>query len=425
MYCFTSINCNYIPRAIVMAKSLKKYNPDVKLCLVLCDGRPENLRESLELFDVIWTIQELGLPVKNLNMWIFKHTIRELCTAVKGWAVIKLFEELHADKVVYIDPDIAFFGSLDKISSQLDSYDIVLTPHITRPVESSHALDLEWGIIISGSFNLGFAAFRNTENGRAIANYWAQRLIDYCYDDYLNGNPERGIFVDQKWCTLLPIMFDNVCIDKYPGYNVARWNYHERHITRNESGDFLINGEPLIFYHFSYWKTQRMDGESHFNSWYDTQGQLDPNLRALVDWYSEENDKARKELNFCFNDKYCYNYYTNGESISNEARVFLRENVEIGARFSQSDPFDAAAKDCYYNWWRINSAPPVDQLIELPDKFNVFRATYHLLPFPKHIKQYLKNYVYSHYSRLFNNTNAYNAWLEQQEKGLEKKNFPN
>ena len=70
MHFYTSININYLPKARILAKSVKKFCPDSKFSLVFSDVMPQEIEPQKEPFDEIITIDNLGLPVSNLNFWI-------------------------------------------------------------------------------------------------------------------------------------------------------------------------------------------------------------------------------------------------------------------------------------------------------------------------------------------------------------------
>ena len=120
---FTSINNCYLPKARVLAKSIKKFLPNSTVILILSDKIPQEILLENEPFDEIITIDKLGIPIENLNMWIYKHSVIELCTAVKGQALLNLLEKY--DRVVYFDPDIVLFDKLDILDNLLDKYDII------------------------------------------------------------------------------------------------------------------------------------------------------------------------------------------------------------------------------------------------------------------------------------------------------------
>ena len=241
---FTSINNCYLPKARVLAKSLKNFMPDSYIILILSDKLPDGIIIENEPFDEIITIEQLGIPVENLNMWIFRHSVIELCTAVKGQALYNLLEKY--DKVVYFDPDIVIFDKLDVLENLLDQYDIIYTPHLTVPENNDRDIFInEISSLKHGIYNFGFFAVKSTENGRLYAKWYRDRLLKYCRDDKANG-----LFTDQRWGDLGPSLFNNLYIWKHPGANVCVWNLSHRIVTRIDK-KYFVNGEPLIFYHFS------------------------------------------------------------------------------------------------------------------------------------------------------------------------------
>ncbi len=246
LHCFTSASFAYLDRVRVLAETLAKHNPNWKLWLCLVDQEPPGFAfhpEQDGLAGVV-RISELGIP--NLRTQIFTHDIVELCTLVKG-AMLDQMLARGADRVVYLDPDIAVFDTLAHIECLLTQYDVVLTPHQVEPDELPSAIrDNEIGSLKWGVYNLGFLAVAGTLEGRRFARWWRDRLLDHCYDDV-----PSGLFTDQRWCDLVPAFFDGVHVLRDPGYNVASWNLSRRPITIDENGDIKAAGRPLRFFHFT------------------------------------------------------------------------------------------------------------------------------------------------------------------------------
>lgn len=342
MHFYTSININYLPKARILAKSVKEFCPDSKFSLVFSDVMPQEIDPEKEPFDEIITIDKLDLPVSNLNFWIYKHTVVELCTAVKGQALVK-FLDTGSDKVVYLDPDIAVFQSLDTLDKLLDQNDIILTPHITCPEKSIQGVrDNEMSALKHGAFNFGFYAVRNTENGKNFAYWWRDRLADFCYDKIPDG-----LFTDQKWGDLVPGLFDGVYIWKDPGCNVATWNISNRKITKTNEGKYLVNGRPLKFYHFSGFDSgsQAMMLDRY------SDGNLA--LYELRKWYIDRQEQEEQKIYEKYPSK--YNYYDNGERIKPEERILLRNRLDVTDYFKDTDPYVTAQNKSYYFWYRDKS----------------------------------------------------------------------
>ena len=107
-------------------------------------------------------------------------------------------------------------------------------------------MDNELCCLRHGVFNLGFLAVKTTGQGREFIDWWADRLRRFCYDEIPNG-----LFTDQRRVDLAPAYFDDIAIVREPEFNVATWNLTHRRATGRAPYEIGINGEPLVFYHFS------------------------------------------------------------------------------------------------------------------------------------------------------------------------------
>ena len=79
-----------------------------------------------------------------------------------------------------LDPDIAVFNDLHEFEELLDSYSIIITPHVTIPEQEKAAImDNEICALKHGAYNFGFYAVKNDKNGLAFAKWWRDRLLDF------------------------------------------------------------------------------------------------------------------------------------------------------------------------------------------------------------------------------------------------------
>jgi len=331
VHCFTSFTFSYLPRAMILARTLREAHPDWQIWAVIPDEPPEGVSNNLSPeFDR--TIYAKSLGFDRFERWLFKHDIVEASTAVKGQMLRYLLDQ-GADKVVYLDPDIAVFSSLSGITEKLDAHSIILTPHQISPNRTEGLIrDNEMTSLKYGIFNLGFVAVRNDEIGRSFANWWAEQLYLACYDDVPNG-----LFTDQKWCDLVPGLFDGVHIERDPGYNVASWNVSTRKITIARNGAILANGSPLKFFHFTKINTAgdiMIEKNARDNvevmelwNWYK---------RALTDW-AQQIPK----------NYWHYATFDNGVKIPRPARLLFRERLDLIEAFE--NPF-ATAGNSFFNW---------------------------------------------------------------------------
>lgn len=360
---FTSISLNYLPKARILAASVKKFHPEWKFHLLISDRIPKTMRYRINfdksLFDRIVFVEELR--INDLLGWVFKHSVVELCTAVKGIFLKQLVNE-GIEKIAYIDPDIVIFNDLSEIEHLLDDHAILLTPHLLDYSDQIQSiLDNEiYSTMRHGTFNLGFLAINSEKkDGKRFTNWWEKRLLDFCYADF-----DRGLFTDQKWCDLVPSYFEDHYIIRDPGFNAASWNLDTRQVTVTPEGRFMINDRwPLRFYHFTGYDSgagiqviERLTKDGY-----------NPVVKEIWDWYASaliENGQPE------FGGLDCaFNYFNNGEKITSEMRSIYRIRVDLQKYFT--DPFDTGRNDGGLLKWMIVQAPKEVQIQAVEkDKFS-------------------------------------------------------
>jgi len=238
----TIVSKNYFAFATTLAESYKKHHPDHDFLIVLVDKADGHVPASLSCGAEV--IEMANLVIPDIGRFIYRYSIMELNTAVKPFALADIFEKRGYETLLYIDPDILVFRPLAEIYDALQSASIVLTPHIRKPYYDD-SLPSDLTILQSGTYNLGFIGLRNTSSSAQMLNWWMTKLYRDCIVDIANG-----LFVDQKWIDLIPGFFPDHKIVYGSGYNAAYWNLHERRLTY-ENSEWLIDGQPLSFFHFS------------------------------------------------------------------------------------------------------------------------------------------------------------------------------
>jgi hypothetical protein len=329
IHCFTSISLNYLDRAQVLAETVRRHHPEWTLWLLLSDEEPPGFRMDPS-FDHIVRITDLGIP--NLKSWIYGHDLIELCTAVKAVMMDRLLAD--CDAVIYLDPDIALFAQLTDVLTLIKRHAVILTPHVLEPEPGFEPIPHnEIGSLSFGSYNLGFLSVRNCSEGRRFATWWRDRLMRFCHDDIAGG-----LFVDQKWCDLVPALFNDVCVLRDPGYNVASWNIGQRPIEIRDDGRILAGGHVLRFVHFT--KLNSI-GESALERF--SYGRTE--VFELVRWYRERLSvyaPAGLPENW-----WAYGHYADRTPIPKSHRIAWRAHGELHATFT--DPF-ASGPGSFQAW---------------------------------------------------------------------------
>ncbi|TDT92054.1 hypothetical protein [Pseudodesulfovibrio indicus] len=328
---YSSFTKAYLPKARTLAKSLKALHPDWVFHAVFSDSLPEDFDLDAEPFDEMLGMADIG--IEDSERWAFRHTVVELCTAVKGAALQHLLSLPDTDCVFYIDPDIMILNSMAPLVDMLEDASILLTPHMLEPEEESWLIEGNEvrATLAHGTFNLGFAGVRACDEGKAFARWWNRRLLEFCYDDV-----PRGLFTDQRWCDLVPSFFPGYKIVRDPGYNVATWNIDKRPITRGEDGRYRAGDVPLRFYHFTGY-----DAQWNYQHLLLKHAEQFPAAKELWDEYAsalEENGQNDEKLKH-----WKYDWFADGHKITPECRRHYRDNEK--ARKDFPDPYSGKYRE--------------------------------------------------------------------------------
>ncbi|MNZ57264.1 hypothetical protein D3C78_752380 [compost metagenome] len=324
----TSICANYLPKAMVLAKSVKRTNPEAHFIVCLLEREIHPAALTCDAFDEIVLAKDLGF--EQFDKFIFKHSIVEASTAVKGQLFVYMLDRYpHENKFVYLDPDIEVYDELVELKAALDEHAIVLTPHLCHPEDIMDAvMDNELSALQHGVFNLGFLAIARSGEAERFAAWWASRLSMFCYDDI-----PRGIFTDQKWIDLAPCYFD-VHILKHPGYNVAPWNLSKRKLTYTDG--YQVNGQALRFFHYSGFDSGANEGM--IRKYVPDLSNCVYNLRDNYVRQLEEADQSKLGQT-----EWSYDFFQNGEQIKRNSRIIFRDVPELPYRvenpFAESNDF--------------------------------------------------------------------------------------
>lgn len=319
---FTVCNIAYLPKALVLANSLMYYDQK-KLKVVLFDKKQE-FRHPNEMIEILW-VEELGVP--NWRQLAFMYDIIEFSTSLKAFIAKQLLQDY--EKVIFLDPDICLYSSVDPILKDLESNPILLTPHYTTPQPSTDG-ESDLAMMRFGSFNLGFFAVSRSKETLEFLRWWKQRCVDFCFME-----SQFGLSTDQKWVAIAPCLFESLKISFNLGYNVAPWNTFERLISKNIQGTYQINNRfQLIFFHFSNFDPQ---DPQYLNKRGSSQTSADyPVLQELANEYSGRLIEYSSKVDAV---PYTFDKMSDGSYISPTLRrAYAAVRHELP---TEHDPFDS------------------------------------------------------------------------------------
>ncbi|MCL5125595.1 MAG: glycosyltransferase [Deltaproteobacteria bacterium] len=350
---FTIVSCNYFHYAKTLMQSIRNVDSVSDLIVVLVDDDYDQKHYVSDIFELI-NVREI--PVPDIKKKCFQYDILELNTAVKPFAIRRLFTQAY-QKVVYLDPDIFVYHSLESIFSSLERFDVVVTPHLTEPLDDGfRPADLD--ILKAGVYNLGFIAVKSSNEVQKFVDWWADKLLDHCRIAIA-----EGIFVDQKWCDFIPSFVRQVLVDHNPGMNVAYWNLKHRQIAER-NGSYLVDGLPLIFFHFSGLGLNGVSLLSRHEDRFESMG-LPRTIERLKSDYLGKLSQNRSE--FYSRERYHFDYFDDSPiRIPKAVRDLYRMNPDIRSIFG-SDPFDISRDPGFlktYNKKVFGSKNPLTALCE-------------------------------------------------------------
>jgi hypothetical protein len=322
----TIVAKNYIAAARTLCQSFLANHPNGKCYVLIIDDLEDFIDPTAECFEII--LLE-ALSIAHLSSFCFKYDVVELATASKPYFMEYLITERCIDRLLYIDPDILITNPLNSLFERLKTYDIVLTPHtlVDYPDDGLEP-DLR-SLLTTGMFNLGFIGVNASKNARHFLNWWKRKVYNNCVVD-----SESGLFVDQKFCDLIPSFFDNYYVEKDAGYNVANWNLHERTIVK-ENGIWRCNGGALFFFHFSNYRPETPGILSKWST--RSSMKCDGDLARLMETYRQE--LLANEYHPSRSWPYTYSAFDTGERIPNELRAIYRKSPDKWQVYG--DPFSS------------------------------------------------------------------------------------
>lgn len=222
-------------KTLALLDSVRMYSDADLFCLVT-DGAAPGSAEGKH-FDQLEHFSE-GFFARMKS----KYSGDKLRWALKPVYMKHLLEKGY-DKVIYCDNDIFFYASPEDLFARLDGSDLLLTPHFYAAGPSPQPNWFEATFRI-GLYNAGFVGI--SKRGIAILDWWAGCCLYNVKKAF-----RRGLFDDQKYLDLAPVLFDNVEIVKDKGYNLAGWNCRNYNIVRGADGQVEADGSRLVFIHFA------------------------------------------------------------------------------------------------------------------------------------------------------------------------------
>jgi hypothetical protein len=158
----------------------------------------------------------------TLTPWLVSYTME--CNSDVEWCT-------------YLDADLFFSSSVEPIYAQLTGKSIGV-------VEHRFSWEQRWRERY-GKYNVAWVSFRSDESGKRCLKWWAEKCLEWCFD-----RVESTRFADQKYLDYFGSVSDDVAVIGHPGVDLAPWNLRSHQLSTRLDGNVLVDGEPLVFFHF-------------------------------------------------------------------------------------------------------------------------------------------------------------------------------
>lgn len=365
---FTIVAKNYIGLAQILEESLKEKSPEVDFFIIVADQFSNNSVEKLSA-NILIGYEILDISEEKWIDMSFKYDLTEFCTSIKPAVFSYFIEKTDYEKMIYLDPDIYIYSSLNPIYEMLEKHSIVLTPHIVDIQDKFYGDRSESGLMSTGVFNLGFCGIKRSAAAKKMISWWHERLLEKCYID-----SHDSYFTDQKWMDFLPCYFDSneLFVSRHLGMNIAPWNFFERKIFETKNGLEVCNRKSedeknnyaVIFVHYSgYNYSELKKGNVVQNNISNIKDYED--IKFLTNVYAKAIYSKKEIFDKYIQEKYSYGTFENGDVIKGFHRRIYRSLVNKGLAFD--NPF-SIAKDSLYQKLKLKG-------MTKSSKINIDKAT--------------------------------------------------
>jgi glycosyltransferase involved in cell wall biosynthesis len=236
VYC-TYFDHNYLAQGLALFESLEKHAGRFELWVLAHSPECEAFLKRIQhpCLKILSIGELLGLNPQLEPVQSSRSPAEFYFTASPVWFRHVLERVPIGTTVTKIDADCFLFSSPEALLAGDSTASIVITPHRHGTKHSSRY----------GIYNVGWVSVQSGRLGVTCARKWEQQCLEWCFD-----KPDGKRYADQKYLDNWPSRYPDLHISNCKGANLAYWNVNRSELSvRN--GKILVDGEPLVFYHFS------------------------------------------------------------------------------------------------------------------------------------------------------------------------------
>jgi hypothetical protein len=241
----TVCSAQHVPLALSLADSLADTGREFRLRIVCMDGETSNRFAAFASERIVpLDISRIEVADPELASAKQDRNLKEYCSTAKSAALLYAFENEPAlDRLTYLDSDLMFWVDPEVLWAECEQASVVLHEH--RHARRWRRRD-RW----APPYNGGFMSFRADGQGVAALRLWRERCLGW------RRSRPRSRFSDQPHMADLPQRFAGAHVLEHPGAGLSPWNSAAHQLEGDETAP-LVDGRPLVFYHFQSLRLRR------------------------------------------------------------------------------------------------------------------------------------------------------------------------
>jgi hypothetical protein len=233
----TLFDVNYLVKGVAMIRSLRRNCPGAVVHVLCMDEETHDILRRLQISGVE-LIRLSDVEDDELRAVKPTRSLAEYCWTLSPclpWFILQ--NDARIDSITYVDADLYFFSAVRPLFEEIGECSIAVIEHRFAP----RLKHLE----VNGRFCVEWVGFRRDAEGMACLSRWREQCIEWCFHRL-----EKDRMGDQKYLDAWPSRYGRLHILQHPGAGVAPWNYSQYRFESDDAGEILVDGKPLIFYHF-------------------------------------------------------------------------------------------------------------------------------------------------------------------------------
>jgi hypothetical protein len=226
-----------------MIESFRLYQPQAELVLVSISTFSNSINDTLKSKNIETKFVNEVVDTKNLDFLKESRSYIEYLYSLPSVIISAFMEKLkNFDYIVYLDADLYFYSDPMAFIKDIPKNSISI-------IEHRFSTRLAAIFSSSGRYNVSWVGMPINDLGKICSADWSHKCIESTSAD-ARWTTKGLVYGDQGYLDLWPEHYgDNIHVIENVGAGVAPWNFEKYVISKNPP--IMINGFPLIFYHFS------------------------------------------------------------------------------------------------------------------------------------------------------------------------------